>query len=246
MTATTETKKKKSVATEATEAPTATVSEKKKQLIFSKAGKAEKESYYLFGDTATAIAEVLQLETTMSKKDQPMLTIPVAQFEEAKAKLEEAGYAIATEEAANKPVAELRLFEGRERSGANIFGETAKVVADALGVKAKLTVRNEFYLTIDSDQIQLAVDALIKAGYNARQLKEWTVIKYPNNRYCFLKESATEAGEYFGLATEESQAGNAKLTVTSDQYQEFRAIAKQKGFYFKELTPTEMENRKQS
>lgn len=245
MTATTEKNKKKAVATEAAEAPTATT-EKKKQLIFSKAGKAEKESYYLFGDTATAIAEVLQLGTTMSKKDQPMLTIPVAQFEEAKAKLEEVGYAIATEEAANKPVAELRLFEGRERSGANIFGETAKVVADALGVQAKLTRKNEFYLTIDSDQIQLAVEALTKAGYNARQLKEWTVIKYPNNRYCFLKEAATEAGEHFGLATEESQAGNAKLTVTSEQYQEFRAIAKQNGHYFKELTPSEMESRKQS
>ena len=50
---------------------------------------------------AVKIAALLAMETGKDKKDRPMLTIHAAQFEDAKTKLEVAGYAIVTDEATN-------------------------------------------------------------------------------------------------------------------------------------------------
>ena len=102
----------------------------------------------------------------------------------------------------------MRLFEGEKRSGANIFGEPAKVIADALNVKVGTTRKNEFYLTLDPDQIGAAVATLKAAGYLPRQLKELTVIQQPSNRYCLIKEAAELGSDHFEVEVETSQSDN--------------------------------------
>jgi len=235
------------IATGAVESAAATPTAKKKQIIFSKAGKEEKSAYYLFGDIAVEVAGLLDMTVAMSKKEQPMLSISAVQFPLMKAEIEGAGYAVAVSDAVNKPVAEIRVFEGKERAGANLFGEPAQIVANGLGLQAKMSRKNEPYITLTMAQVDEAVAVLEKdRAYQPRVLREALVITSPG-RFCLLREAAEVASEYFQIALEQSQAGNPKLNLAPTQYEEVRPVLKRAGYYTKEVSSAELDrNRSQA
>jgi len=209
---------------------------RKRDILFSKSGKGLKCSYYLFGKNALEVAEVLGVTVLSSRAEQPMLMISEVDFPLRKTEMEAAGYAIEVFDAFDKSVAEIRVFRGRDRSGANLFGEPAKIVANGLGLQAKMTRKNEPYVTVTIAQVDEAVAILeTDRTYKPRVLEEAVVITSPG-RYCLLDEAADLASDYFWCDVDYSVSGTPKMDLSPAEYEEFCPVLRWAGYYIKELS----------